>query len=239
MQKNASTGPASRTRELLEILLRNLPEDASLLRTRREEVLAATRAFDPARDPLAEALDVCLRSLRQRVRSLQETGEEPPGAPLPPETPHAREVVQGAPQAASPVPTRQILRWGPREKALYHDVVNLFDLGDQTGAMISLERLAMLAPKAEELLLFVQKNEALLLQTYQEALGSLQRKVFRIRQEHAIRIPTDHPEEMDRLLKFCDGNRRIEDLTRVMEQPPLVTLVMVSHLVRCRHLELG
>ncbi len=239
MQKTAPMGPGSRMKEVLEALIRDLPEDPATLKARREEVLAAVQSFDPARDPLAEALDACLRSLRLRVKSLQEAGEEPPPVAVAPEAPHARETVLGASQPASPVPTRQILRWGAREKALYHDVVNLFDLGDQSGAMISLERLAMLSPKAEELLLFFQKNEALLLQTYQESLGSLQRKVFRLSQEHAIRIPTDHPEEMDRLLKFCDGNRRIEDLTRVMDQPPLVTLAMVSHLVRSRYLELS
>lgn len=239
MQKTVPMGPGPRTKEVLESLIRDLPDDPETLRARREAVLAAEGSFDPARDPLAEALDQCIRSLRLRVKRLQETGKEPAEAPITAEAPHARETVLAASQPASTVPTRQILRWGAREKALYHDVVNLFDLGDQSGALISLERLTMLAPKAEELLLFFQKNEALLLQTYQESLGSLQRKVFRLPQEHWIRIPTDHPEEMDRLLKFCDGNRRIEDLTRLLDQPPLVTLAMISHLVRSRYVELS
>lgn len=239
MQKTAPKAFGSRTREILEALIRDLPEDPEMLRSRREEVLVAMRSFDPARDPLAEALDQCLSALRLRVKSLQKATAEPPVVTAAPEPPHGRETVRGASQPATPVPTRQILRWGPREKALYHDVVNLFDIGDQAGAMISLERLTLLAPQAEELLLFFQKNEALLLQTYQDSLGSFQRKVSRLPEGQAIPIPTDHPGLMNGLMKFCDGNRRIEDLVRVMDQPALVTLALISHLVRSRYLELS
>jgi len=234
MQKAASPGAAMKTRELLEALLRDLPEDPALLRKWRDAVQEAVRDFDPSRDALAAALETCLRSLRGRVKSLREArGEVVPRQVV------AQEAVVSPPTSASPIPTRQISRWGTREKMLYRDVVNLFDLGDQVGAMISLERLTLLSPNAEDLALFFEKNEALLTQTYQESLGSLQRKVFRMDAAQVIPIPTDFPEEIERLLKFCDGHRRIEDLVRVMEQPAIRTLVMLSHLVRCHYLELS
>jgi hypothetical protein len=236
----------SRTVEWLQRLLAGLPDDPALLAAHRRQVMDQVAAFDPARDPLAASLQRCVTTLRQRFEATRRAVEHaPPGAePAPAMSFHAQATVAvpekpPAAEAPRPLPTREMLRWNPAERLLYEDVVRLFDLGDQAGAMISLERLVMLSPDAEELAVFLDKNGELLARLYRDALGSLDRVMVPVKDRAPVRIPARDPAMLMDVLRMVDGQRSLRDLVKKVDWPELRTLIVVSHLARSGFLELA
>ncbi len=241
-----------RTRELLERLLAGLPDDLQALSEYRHRVMAVATAFDPARDPLATSLQRCVTTLRSRAEAARKAVSQPvpPAESLPGLAFHARETVT-VPEPPPPSPPRQVeavpaaaearpeVHWDGAQRLLYEDVVRLFDLGDSAGAMISLERLVMLAPEAEELGIFLDKNGELLLRLYKEALGSMDRVPVPVKDRQPIKIPCDHPSLLLDVLRQTDGHRNLRDLTRKVVAPELRTLIVLSHLARSGFVEIA
>jgi hypothetical protein len=240
-----------RTLDLLERLLADLPDTPEGLVARRAQVLEAAASFDPARDPLATSLQRCVATLRNRAEAtrkavLPATSTEPLAGP----TFHARETVAvpepeelpppEAPTAEAPSPAvPSEVHWSPSDRLLYEDVVRLFDLGDSAGAMISLERLVMLSPEAEELKVFLDKNGDLLLRLYRESLGSMDRVPVPVKDRLPVRIPTEHPAVLLDVLRLADGHRTLRDLTRKSTVSELRTMLVVSHLARSGFVEIA
>jgi hypothetical protein len=243
----------SRTIELLERLLVDLPEDLESLAAIRRRVTDASAAFDPAHDPLAASLQRCISTLRTRSESARKSGSpaaavaeavpgpafhardtmavpEPSPPPVPPPTPH--EAVAAAEPGSD-------VHWDPIQRMLYEDVVRLFDLGDSAGAMISLERLVMLSPTANELNIFLEKNGDLLLRLYRDALGSMDRVPVPVKDRRPLKIPTDHPALFLDVLRHADGHRTLRDLVRKLAATELRTLIVISHLARSGFVEIA
>ena len=129
--------------------------------------------------------------------------------------------------------------WGVTERMLYEDVLNLFELGDQAGAMTSLERLIMLEPSAEELGAFLDKNGALLVKLYGDHLGSMDRVPVPLRDSRPVKIPTaSAPLVMD-VLRLADGHRTIREILKKSRLGDVQTLASIAHLARSGFLELA
>lgn len=139
------------------------------------------------------------------------------------------------PPAAEPEPPR----WTEREKLLYADIIHLFQLGDHSGAMASLERVYMLAPGAGELGIFLKKNESTLLKLYRDHIGSMDRVTLPSRGRRTVRIPTPDPDLMLKIIRMSDGHRPIKEFIRKLEEPELHILMVISHLTRSGYLELA
>jgi len=244
----------SRTVELLERLLADLPEDIDSLVALRHRVIEASASFDPARDPLAASLHRCISTLRTRSESTRKTVSQaaPVAEAVPGPAFHAQETIAVPEPLAPPsIPdevvtapevrpeARAEIHWDPTQRLLYEDVVRLFDLGDSAGAMISLERLLMLSPLADELNIFLDKNGDLLLRLYREALGSMDRVPVPVKDRRPLKIPADQPALLLDVLRHADGHRSLRDLVRKLSSTELRTLIVVSHLARSGFVEIA
>jgi len=235
----------------LDALVAALPAGPDGWKARRAAVLEALAGFKADRDPLAASLDRCLAVLRARAVAV---GSEPvPAATAPHAQPtlpaperatadlpatgtagdeSARAAAKRAAPAAGPV-------WSPSERALYDDLLVLFELGDSVGAMTSLERLFMLNPDAAELKAFLSKNQELLIRLYRESLGALDRVPVPRKDRAPVRVPAGRPSLLMDVLRLCDGHRALREIVRKTGMGELHTLLTVSHLVRSGFVELA
>ncbi len=122
---------------------------------------------------------------------------------------------------------------------LYEDILTLFELGDQPGAMISIERLLMLSPRAQELDVFFERNESTLKRIYEEYFGSLDRIPVPLRNAHPIKIPTSDAATVMDILRLVDGQRTLRDVIRLSSLGDLRGLVSLAHLARSGFIELA
>jgi hypothetical protein len=253
MRGAAQTIVNPRNLELLARLLYEIPDDSDGLVARHAIVSDVAYAFDPARDPLAASLQRCLATLRARAEATRKSVHiaPPPTETLPTLAFHASETIEvPEPESvAQPSEARTVetaaqampisVHWSPDNRLLYEDVVRLFDLGDSAGAMISLERLVMLSPSAEELKVFLDKNGDLLLKLYRESLGSMDRVPVPLKDRSPIKIPTDHHALLMDVLRLADGHRTLRDMARKSPISELRTLVVISHLARSGFVEIA
>ena len=237
--------------DLIGALLKKFPESFSEINERREQIRQATAAFDSESTDLAVSVFETIRTLRMRIEQLQRDAEPPPLTPTTENLSAALTEEISQPDKTGPAPHRPDTapepvattaarnKWSNREKYLYRDSVHLFELGDIAGAMTSLERLFMLEPRAEELSVFLAKNEPTLLRLYRGQLGSMDRVTIPSRSNKQVRIPTPDANLMLKIIRMSDGHRSIREFVKKAKAPELHVLIVISHLVRSGYLELA
>ena len=161
----------------------------------------------------------------------------PEPAPEPVPEPAPEPVPEPAPEPV-PEPAPPPPKWGDRERLLYRDILHLFELGDQGGAMASLERLFMLAPGSSELTVFLTKNENTLLKLYRDHIGSMDRVPLPSRSRKTFEIPTPDPDLMLKVIRLSDGHRPVREFVKKLQAPELHVLMVIAHLTRSGYLEL-
>lgn len=206
----------------LSSLLLRVPQDRASWLAIREGVPRAMTL----ESPLALALADCLRVLRERANAVRAPAET---------VVQEQQVEVDAPIDASAARAT----WAAPERALYGDLLVLFELGDSQGAMTSLERLWMLAPDAADLSAFLSKNQELLVRIYREALGSLDRVPVPRKDRAPVRVPAARPSILMDVLRLCDGHRKLKEIVRKARMSELHTLLTVSHLARSGFVELS
>lgn len=236
--------------EEIESLIRALPESPADLKAERERVVSSLAGFDPADNPLAGAVDACVSALRDRTTELVGDIASPSHVTesLPQLEFHQKQTIAiptseiqkelEAKEAPEDEPSKEV-RWTEAERLLYEDVLCLFDLGDQPGAMTSMERLVMLSPDAEELQAFLAKNGESLIKLYHEHFGSLDRVPIPIREQDPVRIPTDSAHIVMDVLQLVDGHRTIKDILKRSGIGDLHALASIAHLARSGFVELA
>lgn len=242
--------------EVLTDILSKLPADPDALRALHRELQAAEASFVPANDPLAAAVARCVATLRERTEAVHmpKAAAEVPEIDLafhqkatmalsvgdlvpPPAPPQAVQQEEDV-ESVLPGDVTSAVHWTTDDRLLYEDILNLFDLGDQAGAMTSLERLIMLASQSEELATFLDKNGVLLQRLYEEHIGSLDRVPVPIKDARPIRIPTTHPPLVLDVLRLVDGHRNIRDILKRSRLGELQTLASIAHMARSGFLEM-
>ncbi|MBM4397571.1 MAG: hypothetical protein FJ087_18025 [Deltaproteobacteria bacterium] len=231
----------SPTVEVLAAILQEVPGVEEDIRARREMVLAAAASFEPSRNPVSAAVGSCVAALRARSAEMRRAAPAAhPTEPRPELAFHERATMAVPPPSETAKPKDSApVHWGVAEGLLYEDVLNLFALGDQAGAMTSLERLIMLCPHAEELATFLEKNGELLRKLYEEHLGTLDRVPVPIRDARPVKIPTPFAPIVLDVLKLADGHRPLRDILKRSKLGDVQTLASVAHLARSGFLELA
>jgi hypothetical protein len=236
--------------EALAAMLALAPHEADAIREARQAAMAAANVFEPLRSPTAAAIAACIAALRTRaseVRRAPAPVAQPPGTqPLPEVAFHEKRTMavptptqEQVQEAVEEAAVREPVHWGATERLLYDDILNLFELGDQAGAMTSLERLIMLSPHAEELNLFLDKNGSLLQRLYTEHLGSLDRVPVPVRDARPVKIPTSFAPIVLDILRLADGHRTVREIVKRSKFGDVPTLATVAHLGRSGFVELA
>ena len=223
----------------------------------RDQILAALHALSgsderagaaPAeQDPVVRAALACVTALRARRAALLAGPPRKSTDPLPAFEFHERPTMampavgpaSGPAAVPSPVAPEVTRRWGKVEHALYEDAVTLFDLGDQQGGMISVERLLMLSPDAKETETFLSKSERVFTQMYEDHVGSLDRIPVPVQSAHPIKIPASDASLVMDVLRRVDGRRSIREVIRLAGKGHLRGLITLVHLARSGFIELA
>jgi len=179
-------------------------------------------------------------STEENEESLFAAEPEPDPAPVPDTVGELSFVPAAGPvPEPAPAPPPELPKWGDREKLLYRDILHLFELGDQGGAMASLERLFMLAPDSPELTAFLTKNENTLLKLYRDHIGSMDRVPLPSRSRKTFGIPTPDPDLMLKVIRLSDGHRPVREFVKKLQAPELHVLMVIAHLTRSGYLDLA
>lgn len=231
--------------EICEKLIHKLPEDEAEVTRIRMAKIELLRTFKPSKDPLYEALFECIQTFAERRRVLSErtvASQDTIREPMP--DLHARPTIAlpeqkdtGAQRAVTPKPLEE--EWGKTEQLLYEDVMNLFALGDQQGAMTSLERLIMVAPNNPTLKSFITKNRNAFHKVYLDQIGSLDRLPFRVTDREYVKIPTSDEHFLMDIIRHIDGKKTIAQIAKVSGRDEVVVMAVLTHLARCGFIEFG
>lgn len=224
--------------ETLKTMIASLPSDIEQIRKEREAILTVSASFVPETSSLAAAIVACRNTLRSRAA---ETSAKQRATALKAKPPEVAEAVFHEKQTiVLPKFTEVSLpaHWEQIERLLYEDVLHLFELGDQNGALTSLERLIMLNPQAEELKAFLEKNGALLEKLYTDHMGTLDRVPVPLDTGHQIKIPTSFAPLLMDILRLIDGHRTIRDILKKSKFGTIPTLATIAHLGRSGFIEL-
>lgn len=162
--------------------------------------------------------------------------EPPPEAARPPSPPpEQRARTTETPAAPADVAEEPPTSEWPREvELLYEDVHWLFQLGDIDGALISLERLLVLAPENEEIQAFVTLNERKLLEIYQSVLGAWERVPRLVDGAWSTPLARSTGEKVARVLRLIDGARSVQSIVGSSSLSRLEACSVLSQLMRSR-----
>jgi hypothetical protein len=124
-------------------------------------------------------------------------------------------------------------QWNHRIELLYDDVLYLFHCGDKEGALISLERLLLLAPQNDDVQRFISVNEKKLLEVYEDVLGSFSLVPERV--ENPPDMPDVHREQkrFNLVMEHVNGENSIHSLFDILPWSPLESCAILSQLQRC------
>ncbi len=122
---------------------------------------------------------------------------------------------------------------------LYDDIVWLVSIDDWAGALISLERLLVMAKVDGQIKEFVDVNEVKLLNVYESYLGPFSKipKVLPRDIDNAMPSAYERAEKIRTILELIDDQRTLSDLMRDAPLSPLETCCVINQLRRSGVLE--
>ena len=158
-----------------------------------------------------------------------------PGGGGPPSPPPAA-ALAGDPSALRIEPSDDFAseEWSSQTELLYDDVLYLFQSGDLDGALVSLERLLLLAGRNPEVLEFVRLNEDKLVRLYERSLGSFERMPKRERRVEAMPLSFLSRPSVAMVYNHVNGERSITSLIDALELPRVEICSVLNQLRRSR-----
>jgi len=235
MLEFASMSISAQRIALLTELANGLPATPSEIRDLQKHLRVAAGHFDPGRNKLAAAIVDCVGALRARNAELLKTPHDNAFREKKTIAIDADELKQPGTRTGK----SRHARWTAEDRLLYEDTLTLFELGDQLGALTSLERLLMISPDASEMTAFQEKNHDVLRDIYLERFGSLDRIVMRSKDRTPIKIPARKAELVLNVLRLVDGRLAVKDIARKSPFGELTTMIILSHLLRSGFVELA
>jgi len=128
--------------------------------------------------------------------------------------------------------------WGKTEEYLYHDIIHLFEINDQNGALISFERLMMLAFSTKEFRQFLEKNQGKLYEVYEGYFVSFDRIPVQLKNSDKCMIPAINQKMVQSVHSLSSGGRTVAQILVQTKYSPVETLAVLSHLIRSGDLDL-
>jgi len=134
---------------------------------------------------------------------------------------------------ATDIVTPGVSGWQAEVELLYNDVLRLFSLGDTDGALVSMERLLIIAPINDQIRNFLRVNESKLMKLYEGVMGPWSNVPHKVDAPNAPAFFQQHA-KFKSILHLVDGKR---DLGGILEESyflPLETCAVLNQLVRSK-----
>jgi hypothetical protein len=148
-------------------------------------------------------------------------------------------IVLSGPEVKRKIRLKQSIMPSHMASVLHDDVRALFEIGDREGALISLERLVVVAPLSPDILAFLRHNEARLLEYYQGVFGPFSRVPALAPGEHRM-PPAYYALDKIRLVAdLIDGRRDVEAIIAQSGLSQIEACAVLSQLVRASALDVG
>jgi Asp-tRNA(Asn)/Glu-tRNA(Gln) amidotransferase A subunit family amidase len=148
-------------------------------------------------------------------------------------------IVLSGPEVKRRIRLKQSIMPSHMASGLYDDVRALFEIGDREGALISLERLVVVAPLSPEILGFLAHNEERLLEYYQGVFGPFTRVPALAPGEH--RMPPSYYalEKIKIVSDLIDSRRNVAQIIEASGLSQIEACAVLSQLVRASALDVG
>jgi hypothetical protein len=148
-------------------------------------------------------------------------------------------IVLSGPEVKRKIRYKQSIMPSHMASNLYDDVRALFEIGDREGALISLERLIVVAPIAPEIEGFLGHNEARLLDYYQNVFGPFSRTIRMAEDKGQMPPSYFSQEKVQTVLDMIDGSRTVSEIIDGSGLRRIETCAVLSQLVRASAVDVG
>lgn len=144
----------------------------------------------------------------------------------------AETIVLSGPEVRRKIRLKQSVMPSYMAGHLYADVRALFEIGDREGALVSLERLIVVAPIAPQIETFLSHNEGRLLDYYQNVFGPFSRVISV--PDGGPRMPAGYfaMDKVATIWDLIDGERSVQELIDVSGLRTIEACSVISQLVR-------
>jgi hypothetical protein len=122
---------------------------------------------------------------------------------------------------------------------LFRDVRALFEIGDREGALVSLERLIVVAPMADQIESFLDHNESRLLNYYQSVFGPFSRVPKLTEGEPAMPAGYFRMAKVHTIASLIDGQRTVTEVIDGSGLRKIEACAVLSQLVRSSAVEVS
>ncbi len=200
---------------LEDVLLRHAPDVGSELIAEEELEL-----IDEDADSVAEAF------VRAESSNLEQLAS-------------SETIVLSGPEVKRKIRLKQSILPSHMASGLYDDVRALFEIGDREGALISLERLVVVAPLSPQILGFLSHNEARLLEYYMGVFGPFTRVPALAPGEHRMPAAYYAMDKIRLVANLIDGRRNVQQIIDQSGLSQIEACAVLSQLVRASALDVG
>lgn len=150
----------------------------------------------------------------------------------------AKTIVLSGPEVKRKIRYKQSVMPSVMADNLFADVKSLFEIGDREGALVSLERMVVVAPLTTSINNFLAHNESRLLEYYQSVFGSFSRQVSMKADAPSMPPPYFALKKVNTVVSLIDGERSVQS---VIDDSGLTTIeacAVLSQLYRSDSVEI-
>lgn len=148
-------------------------------------------------------------------------------------------IVLSGPEVKRKIRLKQSVMPSYMASNLYDDVRALFEIGDREGALVSLERLIVVAPIAAEIEGFLGHNEARLLDYYQNVFGPFSRVLRRAEDRGNMPAAYFAMAKVELVDNLVDGERTVAEIIEECGLRKIEACAVLSQLVRSSAVVVG
>lgn len=232
--------------EHLELVLARKADDPvrhARPRPQTEELpaMAIEPTADELPDDVAEAIELSPDEVSDANAGQDAAEDEAPLAQTAklPQFATAETIVLSGPEIKRKIRHKQSIMPSYVAQVLYEDIGALFEIGDREGALVSLERLLVIAQITPQIDAFLAHNEARLVEYYESVLGPWTRTARLREGETALPEAFHKLEKVAALVRHLDGTLPLSEVISRSGLRNIEACAALSQLARSASLDLG
>jgi hypothetical protein len=151
----------------------------------------------------------------------------------------AETIVLSGPEVKRKIRAKQSVMPSVIADNLFSDVKSLFEIGDREGALVSLERMIVVAPLTRSIKNFLSHNESRLLDYYQNVFGPFNRPVSMKTGDETMPAAYFALAKVAKISALIDGNTTVQEVIDSSGLTTIETCAVISQLYRSSSVEIG